>query len=79
MSKINVSKWAKDNIVAIVVIPLIIGVHWGWRKLQDVPYLVEPPEKRDEMPIFSALKVFKTRIIGNIEKLSKSSAEGEKK
>lgn len=41
--------WDK-NAVVLVTVPLLIAVHWTWMKLQDVPYLVKPEDKRD-LPI----------------------------
>lgn len=29
------------------MIPSIAGIHWGWNRLQDVPALVKPEEKKE--------------------------------
>lgn len=51
MSKKTFGFWFKENKVAIVVIPLIITIHWGWYELQKVPHLGGKVPK--EMPIIS--------------------------
>ncbi|KAJ3649546.1 hypothetical protein Zmor_021283 [Zophobas morio] len=40
-------KFCNDNVVMISGLSIIVGVHWGWSKLQDVPALVRPEEKKD--------------------------------
>lgn len=40
----------KRNIIAIVMIPTVIGIHYGWLKLQDNDELVAEHEKMD-LPI----------------------------
>ncbi|XP_047096875.1 uncharacterized protein LOC124710364 [Schistocerca piceifrons] len=38
------------NLVAIVMIPSLIGIHWGWLRLQSVEEFV-PKEERKDLPI----------------------------
>jgi hypothetical protein len=38
------------NVVAIVTVPALVLMHWGWYKLQDVEALVKKEEKKD-LPI----------------------------
>lgn len=40
------------NLVAIVTIPSIVGIHYGWSALQDNPKLV-PEGTRIDQPIYS--------------------------
>lgn len=40
------------NLVAIVTIPSIVGIHYGWSALQDNPKLVAPGTRIDQ-PIYS--------------------------
>jgi hypothetical protein len=35
------------NMVAIVMVPALVLLHWGWYKLQDVEALVKKEEKKD--------------------------------
>lgn len=56
MSKAKLAKWLNDNIVMITGIPLIIGIHYGWTKLQDIPYLVDQSQKK-EMPIVAVSNI----------------------
>lgn len=46
----KVTKFCQRNAVMLTVVPLIVGVHWGWYKLQQMPYLVKPEDKK-ELPI----------------------------
>nr|CAD7444807.1 unnamed protein product [Timema bartmani] len=43
------------NIVAVVMIPSIVLIHWGWLKLQDVEALVKKEEKKD-LPVLLIMK-----------------------
>lgn len=45
----------KNNSFWITFIPLFIGMHWGWLKLQDNPKLVDPQHKK-ELPIVGVRK-----------------------
>nr|CAI5827705.1 unnamed protein product [Callosobruchus analis] len=49
MSSTKFGKWINDNIVFLLGIPLIFGIHYGWYKLQENPRLV-PPEHRKGLP-----------------------------
>lgn len=46
----KVSKFCKRNVVALTLVPLIVGIHWGWDRLQDNPIFVRPDERK-ELPI----------------------------
>jgi hypothetical protein len=38
------------NIVAVVTVPALVLIHWGWYRLQNVEVLVRKDEKKD-LPI----------------------------
>jgi hypothetical protein len=40
----------KNNILAFVMLPMIVGIHITWSNLQENPDLVKPHEKK-ELPI----------------------------
>jgi len=44
--------------VYVVMVPMIVGIHWGWLKLRENPYLVDPYKKRDLGQAFDKLKGF---------------------
>lgn len=46
----KVTKFCKHNVVVLTLVPLIVGIHWGWYRLQELPYLVKPEDKK-ELPI----------------------------
>lgn len=52
MSSKKIGKFVNDNFVLLVGIPLIVGVHWGWWKLQQNPDLVELKDRK-ELPLFT--------------------------
>ncbi|KAL0868920.1 hypothetical protein ABMA27_007250 [Loxostege sticticalis] len=52
------------NIVALVMVPVIIGGHYGWYKLQEIETLVTP-EERAKLPI---AKFFKNNILSSSSK-----------
>ncbi|CAH1991350.1 unnamed protein product [Acanthoscelides obtectus] len=56
-------KWVNDNIVFLVGIPLIIGVHYGWSKLQQNPNLV-PPDRQKKEPVLEIYRNFKNILLG---------------
>lgn len=43
-------KFVHNNLVAIVIIPTIIAVHWGCNKIQNMDQFVSESERKD-MPI----------------------------
>ncbi|VEN38849.1 unnamed protein product [Callosobruchus maculatus] len=63
MSGAKIGKWINDNIVFLVGIPLIIGVHYGWLKLQENPRLV-PPDQRKGLPLVEIFQRGKNALFG---------------
>jgi hypothetical protein len=51
-------RFCNDNVVMIAGISIIVGFHWAWLKLQNVPSLVDPSQKTD-LPIFTGAKRLK--------------------
>lgn len=43
-------EFMRRNIVMIVMVPVLVGLHYGWQKLQDVEMFV-PKEQRRDLPI----------------------------
>ncbi|KAF7280691.1 uncharacterized protein LOC143200761 [Rhynchophorus ferrugineus] len=46
MSGKNFGKFLFDNSVLIVCVPLLVGIHWGWYKLQQNPDVAEESRER---------------------------------
>lgn len=46
MYKTKLQKLVTDYAVLLVCVPLIIGTHWGWLKLQNNPKYVEQENKK---------------------------------
>ncbi|XP_017847844.1 uncharacterized protein LOC108603496 [Drosophila busckii] len=51
------------NLVAVVMVPTLIGIHFGWKMLQDNRKLVAEHEKIDMPPITLAKALWK-RLTG---------------
>ncbi|KAJ8924091.1 hypothetical protein NQ315_006872 [Exocentrus adspersus] len=62
MAKGKLAMWINNNLVLLVCVPLIVGVHYGWSKLQEVPYLVDQSQRNKEMPIIAAFKSFTNKL-----------------
>ncbi|XP_053693421.1 uncharacterized protein LOC128741545 [Sabethes cyaneus] len=53
MSKFKL--FMRNYLVSIVMIPSLVGIHWGWYQLQQNDALV-PENERKEMPLAKLLK-----------------------
>lgn len=51
----QVGLFVKKNLVALIMVPMIVGAHYGWYRLQHVDSLVTA-EERNKLPITKALK-----------------------
>ncbi|XP_055700100.1 uncharacterized protein LOC129799866 [Phlebotomus papatasi] len=51
----SLKAFVNKYIVTIVMIPSIIGIHYGWTKVQNVESLVKEHEKQD-LPIIIAAR-----------------------
>lgn len=58
----KIATFCKNNVVILTSVPLIIAVHWAWLKIQDVPYLVPPSEKRD-LPVLTVTSNYGNCVI----------------
>ena len=58
----KLARFAKKNVVLIVMLPIIGGIHYGWVKLQEVDKFVKKHERR-ELPI---IEVFSYSPIATI-------------
>lgn len=64
MSGRNWGSFFYNNVVFLTGIPMIIGIHYGWWKIQQNPDLVDPKDRR-ELPLYSVslLLLFGVKII----------------
>lgn len=46
----KIKNFIVNNSVAIVMIPTVIGLHWGWNEIQHNDKFVKPSERK-ELPI----------------------------
>lgn len=46
----QVGLFVKKNLVALIMVPMIVGAHYGWYRLQHVDSLVTA-EERNKLPI----------------------------
>lgn len=56
-------KFIHNNIVAIVIIPIIIGSHWFVNKIAEDESLVKPDERKD-LPIVQVSLLYFMIIFG---------------
>lgn len=45
-----IQSFINKYLVLIVCIPMLVGLHWGWAKIQDNPQLVDQEHKK-EIPV----------------------------
>ncbi|KAJ8936551.1 hypothetical protein NQ314_012291 [Rhamnusium bicolor] len=72
MSRGKLGKWLHDNMVLLIGIPLIVGVHYGWWKLQQIPALVDQSQNK-EIPIIGAIKALKNKTLEKYNSIRASS------
>lgn len=53
----GIKTFISKNLVVLVMVPVIIGSHYGWSKLQGVDYLVSP-EERKKLPFYSVISLY---------------------
>ncbi|KAK4316062.1 hypothetical protein Pmani_012767 [Petrolisthes manimaculis] len=52
----RVREFIRRNMVMVVMLPVIVGLHYGWHKLQGVEMFV-PKEDRRDLPIVQGAKI----------------------
>ena len=52
----RIQKFIKRNMVVIVMVPVIVGLHLGWMLIQNNEKFVKKHEKRD-LPIIEVLRL----------------------
>ncbi|XP_053662881.1 uncharacterized protein LOC128712009 [Anopheles marshallii] len=57
----KVKMFVSRNLVAIVMIPSLIGLHWAWDSLQHNRALVSDQERKD-LPVVIAAKAMWQRV-----------------
>lgn len=48
-------EFLRRNIVLVVMVPVLFGVHYGWQKVQDVEVFV-PKQQRRDLPVIEGAK-----------------------
>lgn len=43
--------WVRRNIVAIIMVPSIIGIHYGWTRMQQIEELVPENERKNDVNV----------------------------
>jgi len=56
------SRFVKKNVVMIIMLPVIGGIHWGWLKLQEIEKFVSKEQKR-ELPIIEGATFVKDKVV----------------
>lgn len=56
MNSSKVKTFLSKNVVAVVMIPTIIGLHWGWNAMQHNEKLVDPATRIELPPIVVSIE-----------------------
>lgn len=48
-------EFLRRNMVLVVMVPVLLGVHYGWQKVQDVEMFV-PKQQRRDLPVIEGAK-----------------------
>lgn len=51
----RIREFMKRNMVMIVMVPVMVGLHYGWQKIQDVEAFV-PKNQRRDLPVLEGAK-----------------------
>ncbi|KAG7171289.1 McKusick-Kaufman/Bardet-Biedl syndromes putative chaperonin-like [Homarus americanus] len=54
-------EFMKRNIVLIIMLPAIVGLHYGWQKIQDIELFV-PKQQRKDLPVIQGAKYVEQEI-----------------
>uniref|UniRef100_A0A182W3Z9 Uncharacterized protein n=1 Tax=Anopheles minimus TaxID=112268 RepID=A0A182W3Z9_9DIPT len=62
----KIKMFVSRNLVAIVMVPSLIGLHWAWDSLQHNRALVSDHERKD-LPVVIAAKALWQRVTNKAE------------
>jgi len=62
----RVSEFAKRNVVMIVMLPVLAGLHIGWLRVQDTEAFV-PKKDKMELPVTKVASRLKEEITNKIQ------------
>ncbi|KYB26608.1 hypothetical protein TcasGA2_TC033568 [Tribolium castaneum] len=62
-------RFCNENVVLIAGVGIIISIHWTWNRLQNIPTLVDPSEKK-EMPVILAARYLKRKSVEKYHELT---------
>lgn len=57
----RIQEFMKRNMVMLVMVPIIIGFHVGWQKLQDNEMFVPKKQKRD-LPVIEGARYLEEEL-----------------
>ncbi|KAK3864014.1 hypothetical protein Pcinc_030275 [Petrolisthes cinctipes] len=61
----RVREFIRRNMVMVVMVPVLVGLHYGWHKLQEVEMFV-PKEDRRDLPIVQGAKIVGEKLKSKI-------------
>lgn len=50
-------EFLRRNMVLVVMIPVLFGVHYGWQKVQEIEVFV-PKQQRRDLPVVEVSRMF---------------------
>ncbi|KAG7297619.1 hypothetical protein JYU34_018332 [Plutella xylostella] len=62
--------FVSKNLVAIIMVPTILGGHYAWYRLQQMDELVKP-EQRSQLPILKYINDFFNKDTAKVETMKK--------
>lgn len=48
-------EFLRRNVVLVVMVPVLVGVHFGWQKIQDIEMFV-PKQQRQDLPVIEGAR-----------------------
>lgn len=54
----RVREFLRRNVVLVVMVPVLVGVHFGWQKIQDIEMFV-PKQQRQDLPVIEGARYFR--------------------
>ncbi|KAK8382727.1 hypothetical protein O3P69_015509 [Scylla paramamosain] len=53
-------EFLRRNVVLVVMVPVLVGVHFGWQKIQDIEMFV-PKQQRQDLPVIEGARYLTER------------------
>ncbi|ENN77680.1 hypothetical protein D910_06005 [Dendroctonus ponderosae] len=75
MSGQKIGRFLNNYFVLLVGVPLIVGIHWGWWKIQQNPELVDAQDRK-KLPLFTVFQDLQAKWAGVPRPTDKTPGNG---